>query len=105
MSKPERTEEGATAVVLTLPNGAEFESRTMKQYRENDVMALEPFRSVICKQCGETMTTWSATTPRLSSGANFSLRRTGMTTHSIGRLIECSNRLQTHRGVDHAAVS
>lgn len=65
----------------------------------------EPSRSVICKKCGETMTTWSATTPRLSSGANFPVGEQAMTTHSIGHLIEGFNRMQTHRGIEHAAVS
>ena len=57
---------------LTAPaEWLEFEPRTLKQYCENDVMTLEPSRSVICKNCGETMTTWSATTPRLSSARFF----------------------------------
>jgi hypothetical protein len=42
---------------------------------------------------------------RTEEGANFPVGEQAMTTHSIGHRIEGFNRLQTHRGIEHAAVS
>jgi hypothetical protein len=95
MFAPGRTEEDATsAVVLILPNRGNL-SRASRSSTLRSTWALKPLA---------TWWTNSSTIFFVRDQFQFSRRRTAMTTHKFGPLIEWFNPLQARRGIQHAAV-